>query len=105
MTQNSESCAKVIPPMTHKHESWKYHKSHTYEIQTPMTHNCESYETLSSLSQICDISSSLPLGESHRLISQGPKPFCPSSSFPSSARGPLLPRVVVAVLSIPAGCC
>src|SRR5947209_18258918 len=54
MTQNSESCAKVIHHMTHECESWKHHKSHTYEIQTPMTHNCESYETISSLSQIRD---------------------------------------------------
>src|SRR5437588_13019842 len=54
MTQNSESCAEVIHHMTHKCESWKNHKSHTYEIQNPMTHNRESYETISSLSQIRD---------------------------------------------------
>src|SRR5205807_10096531 len=55
MTQNSDSCAKVIHHMTHKCESWKHHKSHTYEIQYPMTHNHESCETISSLSQIHDI--------------------------------------------------
>src|SRR5437588_7931570 len=79
MTQNSESCAKVIPHMTHKCESWKHHKSHTYEIQNPMPYNRESYETISSLSQICDISSSLPLGESLRLL---PKVHSPSA-YPS----------------------
>src|SRR5437879_11128755 len=55
MTQNSESCAKVIHHMTHKCASWKHHKSHTYEIQNPMTHNRKSYETISSLRQIIDI--------------------------------------------------
>jgi len=35
MTQNSESCAKVIHHMTYKCESWKHHKFHTYKIPQP----------------------------------------------------------------------
>src|SRR5437588_8745814 len=86
MIQNSEPCAKVIHHMTHKCESWKHYKSHTYEIQTPMTHNRESYETLSSLSQIRDISSSLPLGESLRLFPKVRRPSAyPSHFLPEAA--------------------
>src|SRR5205807_3675107 len=87
MTQNSESCVKVIHHMTHKCESWKHHKSRTYEIQTPMTHNRESYETLSSLSQIRDISSSLPLGESLRLFPKVRSPSAYPSHFLPQATG------------------
>src|SRR5437868_2410659 len=45
----------------------------------PMTHNRELCETISSLSQIRDISSSLPLGESLRLL---PKVHSPSAYLP-----------------------
>src|SRR5437660_982291 len=52
-----------------------------------MTHNRESYETLSLLSPICDISSSLPLGKSHRLLPKVHSPSAHPSHFLPEATG------------------